>query len=137
MKKAIIILCAAILFFACNTQDKDQRPSTALDTGREFIRASLNGDFKKATPLLLQDPENTQLFESYKTWYNRLPAEQKAGYKQAEYTINKYLDVDDSTTIINFSNSYMKKPMDIKIVRRDKLWQVDFKYANSGNLPID
>ena len=136
MKKIGVILSIAFAFAACNNNDS-QRPETALDTGREFIRASLNGDFKKASTLLLPDSQNVQLFESYKVFYEKLPESKKEGYKSASYEINKYEDVNDSTTIINYSNSYMNKPMDIKVTRQDKTWMVDFKYTYSGNLPID
>jgi hypothetical protein len=136
MKKLCSLLFLLVILYSCGTE-KDQRPSTALDTGRDFIRASLNGDFKTAENLILPEPQNLQLFESYKAYYNRLPAEKKTLYKQASYEINKYLDVDDSTTIINYSNSYMNKPMDIKLVRQNNTWSVDFKYTYSGNLPID
>ena len=124
------------LYTACNSK-KEEKPATALDTGRAFIRASLDGDFKTAEQYLLKDSQNIDLFESYKTFYSRLPETKKSSYKSASYDINKYLDLDDSTTIINYSNSYMKKPMEIKLVRRNGEWSVDFKYISSGNLPID
>ncbi|MEO6489361.1 MAG: hypothetical protein ABIO04_05410 [Ferruginibacter sp.] len=135
LEKLTLVLLCTMLFAAC--EDKKEKPETALDTGRAFIRASLNGDFKTAETLLLKDTPNMQLFESYKLLFNRLPAEKKKNYKSASYTINKYLDVDDTTTIINYSNSYMNKPMEIKVVRKNKEWSIDFKYISSGNLPID
>jgi hypothetical protein len=136
IKKTLVLLISIILIYSCNNET-EQRPATALDTGRSFIRASLDGDFKKAEVLLLKDTQNIQLFESYKMLYERMPAEKKKNYKSASYEINKYLDVDDSTTIINYSNSYMNKPMEIKVVRREKIWSIDFKYISSGNLPIN
>jgi hypothetical protein len=135
-KKILAFLCAIILVYSCNNE-KEKRPTTALDTGRAFIRASLDGDFVMTQNLLLKDTQNLQLFESYKLYYERMPAEKKKNYKSASYVINKYLDLDDSTTIINYSNSYMNKPIEIKVVRRDKEWSIDFKYISSGNLPID
>jgi Fic family protein len=135
-KILFVIILACACCFSCNNK-KEEKPVTALDTGRAFIRASLDGNFDAAQQLLLKDTQNLELFESYKLYYNRLSAEKKKNYKAASYDINKYLDVDDSTTIINYSNSYMKKPMEIKVVRRDKEWSVDFKYISSGNLPID
>ncbi|MBC7867060.1 MAG: DUF4878 domain-containing protein [Gloeobacteraceae cyanobacterium ES-bin-316] len=136
MKKMVFFLFLMSGFAACN-QKKETVPETALDTGREFIRASLNGNFDRASSLLLTDSQNVQLFESYKVFYEKLSSEKKKGYKEASYEINKYLDVDDSTTLINYSNSYMNKPMDIKLVRNQKKWAVDFKYTYSGNLPIE
>ena len=135
--KKILILFLAVSFASSCWEKSERNPETALDTGREFIRASLNGDFDRASDLLLQDTQNVQLFKSYKVLYNKWPADQKKGYKEASYEINKYLDVDDSTTLINYSNSYMNKPMEIKLVRSNKKWAVDFKYTFSGNLPIE
>jgi len=135
MKRIVFSLIITILV-SCTSETKTTAV-TALDTGRDFIRASLNGEFDNAEKLILKDDQNVQLFQSYKSYYGRLPAEKKQQYRNASYEINKYLDVDDSTTIINYSNSYMNKPMDIKLVRKDKHWLVDFKYTYSGNLPID
>ena len=128
MKNLLSFLIPVLLMFACNSAE-DKRPETSLDTGREFIRASLDGNFKKAEALLLKDTQNVQLFTRYKIFYDQLPAEKKEKYKQAEYNINKYTDLSDSVTTINYSNSYMNKPMDIKLVRQDKKWSVDFKYT--------
>lgn len=136
MKKIITLFIILAGFAACK-QNEGKPPATALDTGREFIRASLDGKFKDAMELLLKDSQNVQLFESYKVFYEKLPTDKKKGYKEASYEINKYLDVDDSTTLINYSNSYMNKPMEIKLVRSNKKWVVDFKYTYSGNLPIE
>lgn len=136
LKKICIPLIILIALYSCS-DPKKEKPATALDTGREFIRASLNGDFKTAEPLLLKDAENQQLFESFKQYYERMPQDKKQHYKAASYEINKYADINDSTTIINYSNDYMNKPMDIKIVRHNNEWLIDFKYTYSGNLPID
>ncbi|MEO6537574.1 MAG: hypothetical protein ABIT07_13055 [Ferruginibacter sp.] len=132
MKNSIFLVIALGLFLSCNSNER-KHPQTALDTGRDFIRASLNGDFKNAELLILKDTQNLQLFESYKTFYSRLPADKKKNYKEASYNINKYQDVDDSTSIINYSNSFMNKPMEIKLVKINNLWGVDFKYTYSGN----
>lgn len=136
MKKLFVIVLSFTLLYAC-TDEKKAKPATAMDAGTTFIRASLDGDFKTAEDLLLKDTLNMQLFDSYKLTYDRLPAESKKNYKAASYNINKYLELNDSTSIINYSNSYMKKPMEIKIVRSNKEWKIDFKYITSGNLPID
>jgi hypothetical protein len=136
MIRAKLLTILVFVFYACSA-GKDERPVTAMDTGRDFIRASLNGDFKEAQALVLNDTHNRQLFESYKQFYNRLSAEKKQNYRSASYEINKYLELNDSTIIINYSNTYMKKPMDIKVVKVNKEWWIDFKYTYSGNLPID
>lgn len=136
MKNILILFLTAMIVSSC-WEKTVKNPETALDTGREFIRASLNGNFERASYLMLQDTQNVQLFSSYKRLYNKLPEDTKRGYRDASYEINKYQDVDDSTTLINYSNSYMNEPMDIKLVRSNKRWAVDFKYTYSGNLPLE
>ena len=136
IKKILTIFLAVVVVYSCS-DEKEKRPETAMDTGRAFIRASLDGDFKTTEELILKDSQNVQQFALYKRYYERMSAENKKNYKAASYEINKYLDLDDSTTIINYSNSFMNKPMEIKVVRQHKIWSIDFKYISSGNLPID
>jgi hypothetical protein len=136
MKQFFTLIVFVVLLGACNQTSKE-RPTNALETGRAFIIANLNGDFETASTLLLPDTANNQLFNAYKAFYNKMPAEQKQKYKSAAYQINQYSDINDSTTIINYANDYMHKPMDIKIVRVNKIWYVDFKYTYSGNAKID
>ena len=128
-----MLLCLLLIQLASCKQKEEKQPETALDAGREFIRTSLNGDFDKASTFLLQDAQNEQLFDSYKIFYRKLSPENKKGYKDASYEIHSYTDLDDSTTIINYSNNFMNKPMDIKLVHMNKKWVVDFKYTYSGN----
>jgi hypothetical protein len=129
MKRIIATAFVSILLFSCS--NKNERPTTAMDTGRTFIRATLDGDLEKAKTLLLNDTLNIRLFDRYEDYYKNLKPEEKAAYKKANYTINTYTDQSDSVTVINFSNDYMNKPMDIKVVRRDNLWSVDFAYTST------
>ena len=132
MKKIVIMLFVIVSVTACNNNNA-KRPATAVETGTEFIRSTLDGNFKSAESLLLNDQQNAAMFQSYKTFYDRLPAEKKASYKKASYTIHTLTEQNDSTTIINYSNSYMKQPMNIKVLKRDNLWSVDFKYTSADS----
>ncbi len=132
MKLSLQILTLCIIICSCKNND-EKRPTTATETGTEFIRATLDGNFKSAEKLLLNDAQNTAMFDSYKTYYERLPQEKKQAYKKASYIINTLTDENDSTTIINYSNSYMKQPMNIKVVRRNETWSVDFKYTSADS----
>lgn len=135
MKKFTWIIACFVLLSCNNTQN--ERPTDAIETGRVFIRASLDGDFKTAEKLLYKDSLNVQFFDSYKTLFTRLSPDKKKRYKESNYNINKYEDINDSTTIINYSNSYMNRPMEIKVIKVHGDWWVDFKYVSSGNLPIN
>ena len=133
MKKIVLLLFVTISLIACNNNNP-KRPATAVETGTQFIRATLDGNFKAAEVLLSKDAQNTAMFESYKTFYERLPQEKKQAYKKASYTINTLTDQNDSTTVINYSNSYMKQPMNIKVLKSDNVWSVDFKYTSADTI---
>ena len=135
MKIKLFIFYIIIAGVSC-TSSPEKKGGNAMDTGRDFIRATLDGDFKSAEPLLLQDPQNTQLFDSYKKFYERLPAEKKEAYKKASYNINTYKDENDSMSVINYSNTYMKEPMNIKLVKRADKWFVDFKFTSEDTTQI-
>ena len=133
MKFIICLFVLATTLFSCS-ESKEKSKVTALDTGREFIRASLDGNFEAANALLLRDQQNMEMFQSYRIFYDKLPAEKKKGYKEASYEINKYTDVNDSMSLINYSNSYMHQPMDIKVVRMNGKWLIDFKYTSADSI---
>lgn len=134
--KYMKLLFSSLLLFVMVSScfnNNEKRPTTATETGTAFIRATLDGNFKNAETLLYKDDQNIAMFESYKTFYKRLPAEKKEAYQKASYTINTLTDLNDSTSIINYSNSYMKQPMDIKVIRKDMVWSIDFKYTSADS----
>ena len=133
----ILLLLSAVMIFISCSEEKKEIPNTAIETGRSFIKASLNGDFSTSESLILKDSSNSALFSAYKEYYEKLPAEKKLHYKQSSYEINKLDEINDSVTIINYSNDYMNKPMDIKVTRVNSSWYIDFKYTYSGSLPIN
>ena len=132
MIRVFVLLFLSVGIFSCNNNET-KRPATAVETGTEFIRATLDGNFKAAEPLLLNDLENAAMFQSYKTYYERLPAEKKVSYRKASYNINTLNEQNDSVTIINYSNSYMQQPMNIKVLKRDNVWSIDFKYTSADS----
>ncbi len=122
-----------ILFFlsACNQEVKTIQNSDPLLAGREFINASLTGDFDYAKKYLLADSTNLMYFERFVEFDNKKPAADKEGYKNSNIIINATEKVSDSVTIINYSNTYKKEPSKIKLIRIDNKWLVDFKYTFS------
>jgi hypothetical protein len=132
IKNIFAVFLLGIVLISCH--NKNEKPTTALDTGRLFIRTTLDGDFNDAENLLYKDTVNVEMYDSYKAFFSRLPNDMKDKYQQSDYTINKYTDLNDSTAVINYSNSYMNKPMEIKMVRVNGQWKIDFKYTtNSSN----
>ena len=58
-----------VVLISCNEQVENKRPTNSMDVGRNFIRATLDGDFVTAEDLLMKDSLNMQTFQIYKNYY--------------------------------------------------------------------
>ncbi|MFT3749834.1 MAG: DUF4878 domain-containing protein [Agriterribacter sp.] len=132
MTKFIVSLFT-IFLFSCSGTDNYKKPDDPLEAGREFIEAALDGDMKKARVFILKDAANERLFDEIEKKYKGFSAEEKAAYKDASIRVNKSQNLNDSTTIINYSNSYKKENNQIKLVKQNNEWWVDFKYTFTGD----
>jgi len=135
--KLILRFFTLLCFFTGCTTNETKRPQTSLETGNIFIRATLDGDIEKARTLILDNEENRKMLEALSAFYEKLPEGKKKNLKTRSYQINKYEDLNDSTTIINYSCELLPKPMEIKMIRIKGLWYADIKYSIPGDLPID
>ena len=55
-----------------------------MDAASKFLRAALDGDYKKARTYLVKDSTNNQMIDIYeKDYNNNLPPEDKKAYKTA------------------------------------------------------
>ena len=133
MKKFSIILLVALSLYAC--KQERERPIDALETAREFIRSSLDGDYDWARELMIKDSLNLYELEIIEKKYKtEMSAADKEGYKSSSIIVHSVDNVSDSVVVVNYSNSYKKKQMPVKVIKRDGLWQVDFNYTFTGNL---
>jgi hypothetical protein len=97
---------------------------------REFIQAIQRSNFKEAEKLLLKDDTNKQFLESFEEHFKTRPKEELEKYKKADFIVNKMDALNDSVTIINYSNDFSQdEKNDLKIVKVDGQWLVDFKYT--------
>ncbi|MBP6686763.1 MAG: DUF4878 domain-containing protein [Lacibacter sp.] len=132
--KRILLLLAVIVAIASCKQERE-RPTEALDTAREFIRSSLDGDYDWARQLMIKDSLNLyELDLIEKKYKDEMSKQDKEGYKGSSIIIHSVENASDSVVIVNYSNSYKKKQMPVKVIKRDGLWQVDFNYTFTGNL---
>ena len=110
-----------------------------MDAASKFLRAALDGDYKKARTYLVKDSTNHQMIDIYeKDYNNNLPPEDKTKYKSASIRFLKEThEVNDSTTIIHYSNSYKNKPDSLKILRINGQWFVDlnFTFQTKDSIP--
>lgn len=139
MKNPLHLCIPLFLFFAsCNNSPEEElpvKPENGMDAAGEFIRAALDGNYKKAKTLLVNDSINMQVIYLYEWNYNnKMTPEDKKGYKNASIRFLKEThQLNDSVTIVHFSNSYKDKNDSLKIVKISGQWFVDLNFTFQKN----
>lgn len=137
MLKNCCLLFSLLIFFAACSDNTYQKPDDPLEAGMDFIRFALDGDMPKAKAFVLPDTDNESLFREQEKNFAGKSKEEKAEYKNASIRIKKTEPVNDSTLLISYSNSYKNKDNEIKLVKVDGEWWVDFKYTFTGENALD
>ena len=138
MRRLIAVFTIFIaLFFSCKSKQEYHRPTDPTETGRDFIQFALEGKMQDEKQFILPGADNERLFDKIVSDYERTTPEEKDQYRKATIHVFKFSQIDDSTAIMNFENSYKKKRNEIKLVKTNGQWWVDFKYTFTGNLPIE
>ena len=134
MKRTLlIIIIGCMALSSCNTEKKIT--NTDIEVARGFIKDILDNNFKDAETYVLREETNQQYFELFKKEYESKSKAELENYKNADIIINEISPVNDSVSIINYSNSFKKdKSNKLKMVRINGQWMVDLKYTFSGNL---
>lgn len=130
-KTTPLLLCFAILSLAaCKNKDKAvARSENKVDAARNFIRAALDGKFSEAATYMLQDSANLNYLDVAERNYQRADQSVKDGYRAASIRFpGDMTTVNDSTSIIIYSNSFKNDPDTLRLVRVNNNWLVDLKY---------
>src|SRR6186997_3399694 len=140
--KRLIQISTLLILFACNNSPNEPeviKPENGMDAAGKFLRAALDGDYKKARTYLVKDSTNNQIIDIYEKDYNNsLPPEDKKAYKTASIRFLKDThEVNDSTTIVHYSNSYKNRPDSLKIVKLNGQWFIDlnFTFQTKDSIP--
>ena len=126
MKKLLVLfLLPAVAACSSNGYKKAE---DAQDAGREFIRASLDGDYKRARMYLLNDPDNLALITKQETNYNQMNDHEKSEYKDASiHPISIKKESDSVTSYTYYQSSNVKDTTTIRVVKVKDEWLVDLK----------
>ena len=120
------LLFIAILLTACNGKEQDYRKAeNALDAGREYIQSCLQGDFLKAAFYLVSNEKNSQSLKELEKSYREKDKEGRQQFRLASININEVTDINPTTTVIQYSNSFDKLPHTIQVVKKNDTWLVD------------
>ena len=102
-----------------------------MEAAAKFLRAALDGDYKKARAYSVNDSTNKQMLDISEFKYNHeLTPEDKNAYKTASIRFLKETHiVNDSVTIVHYSNSYKNKPDSLKIIKANGEWFIDLNFT--------
>ena len=130
MKRKNILFLFLLFFAACKSDDKKSNSlsSNNIDAARNFIRAALDGKYREARDYLLQDSVNLSWMDAAERSYLKADQDTKDGYMAASINMHEVIKVNDSTTIIIFSNSFKNDHDTLKVVRVKEQWLIDLKY---------
>jgi hypothetical protein len=131
--KKIFYCCSFLLIYlaACNDDDRQSTSTTsdnAVDAARNFIQAALVGDFERAKIFMVNDSLNHEDLNAIQRLNERLTKEEKEKYQEASIRIHRDRELNDSTRIIYYSNSFRNITDSLKVIHVKGEWLVDFKY---------
>ena len=126
--KLFITVIALAMLSSCS--DKRKNPNTDIDVARAFIKDILENNYKDAKTFVLNEDSNNQYFDLSKKEFEAKSKEELKLYKDADLIINEIKNLNDSVTIVNFSNSYKKSiKNEVKVVKVSGQWFVDLKHT--------
>jgi hypothetical protein len=125
-------------FYACGNNDRTatQKPENDIDAARNFIRAALDGKFDEARIYLLPDSTNAQYMNAAERNYQKADSSVKYGYRTSSINVHEVKKINDSATVVVYSNSFMKNPDTLRVVKTNGMWLVDLAYLyehDAGN----
>lgn len=116
-----------LLLAGCKGGSEQNEAETDLGAAKGFVQAALKGKYDRAADFMLHDSLNDERLDAVSRM--ELSPDEKQGLWDASINIHSRKLVNDSTSIIVYSNSFHKENQDtLKVVKKDGKWLVDFKY---------
>lgn len=125
--KFLFLSCCIILIVSCHAGKTFNKAEDAQDAGRQFIRASLDGDYEKARFYLLNDSVNLLLISKWQQGFDQMDRDTRQQYREASILPISIRAINDSVTTYTFSNTFRKDTTTVHIVRLKGEWLVDLK----------
>ena len=126
MEKLLLVFLIALV--ACGGSGRYAKAEDAQDAGRQFIRATLDGEHDKARFYLLHDTTNLLLLKQQEVNYNQLSGKEKNDFRESSIRPIEIIPVNDSVTLYKYYNTFHQKDTTtLRIVRINSDWVVDLK----------
>lgn len=130
--KKLLHLLLVVLIASCTNDDGNSASTSEndVDAARNFLRAALDGEYVKARNYVVQDSTNLQLLSTFEDNYRQhMNREDKRAYREATLRFPEVRKVNDTLSVVTYSNSYKNKVDSLRVIRRNGNWLVDFKYS--------
>jgi len=127
MIRIFILSLSVLALAACNSADSYKKAEDAEDAGREFIRASLDGNYEKASFYLYPDSTNKMMLAKWKKDYDHLNQDEQQKYRDASIMPVDIHALNDSVTDFTYFNSYKRDTTTVRILKVHGDWMVDLK----------
>jgi len=137
MKRNYFIFLFLLCFFiACKSKDKQPsgKSENNIDAARNFIRAALDGKFEEARTFMLPDSVNNNYMDVAERSFNNKTQAEKDSFRVSNPIIHNVNEINDSITIITFSNTFKKEKNDLKVLKINNQWLIDLKYLYEDGL---
>ncbi len=126
--KLFIAVFAVVSMISCNS--KKNYPTTDIDVARSFIKDILENNYKDAKTFVLNEDMNNQYFDLSKKEFEGKSKEELKLYKNADIIVNEIKNLNDSVTVVNFSNTYKRNiKNEVKVIKVNGEWFVDLKHT--------
>lgn len=128
--KRFLFFFLCIFLISCTNNNQEKAPENDLDAARMFIRDALDGKFKEARQLMVADSINeSRMNDTERTYEEKMSEDTKRSYRESSITIYDTRKLNDSTSIVVYSNTFKNMRDSVKVVRKSGQWLIDLKYT--------
>lgn len=134
-----LLFSAIVAGTACNSKKHTATSENDIDAARNFIRAALDGKFDAARTYMLNDSVNANYIDVVERSFQNADAETRNGYRGASINVHQVSSLNDSTTVVIYSNSFKNDHDTLKVVKVNGQWLIDLKYLyehDEDSIPI-
>jgi hypothetical protein len=125
--KKISYLASFLLFYLISCKNEEEvKSENDIDAVRNFVQAALEGNYEKARGFMLADSINLDRMKMIEAL--NLSPEERRGLATASINVHEIKRVNDSTTIVIYSNSCKNNWDTLRALKRKEQWLVDFNY---------
>lgn len=132
-----LLLLPFLICCACNNEEekKTAQSENDVDAARMLIRAALDGRWKEAKSFIVQDKANFEDLDVSEQQYTAFPVDKQRGHREAQIHIYGTRVVNDSTSIVTYSNTYSNQKDSLKVIKLNGRWLVDLKFNFPNSQP--